>query len=371
MRLGVPVSAALVAAAALGLSAAASASGPGTITAMCISAGQTAPCQGGWYTNPVEYYWQASNPPPMQWLDGCQGDTLSAPYTSDTRTVIQCEVVWQDGSRDTVSVPLNVEISDPTATATASRAPDHDGWYNHPLTIAFAGTAFSGIVACTPAFAYAGPDTASRVLTGTCTDSAGKQVTAGLPIRYDATPPRVTFSVAPGDGWVRVRWKATDVAPLASVRITRASGPHHRVRLPGIGAGRAFRDRSVHDGSTYRYAITVTDQAGNTTTDARTVIVGPHLLAPQAGARTKAPPVLTWTPVRGATYYNVQLFRNGKVMSTWPTGTHLRLPRSWAFDGRRYRLRPGRYRWYVWPGFGAPALARYGPLIGTATFVVT
>jgi hypothetical protein len=74
--------------------------------------------------------------------------------------------------------------------------------------------------------------------------------------------------------------------------------------------------------------------------------------------------------VRRATYYNVQLYRGGKVLSEWPTRPTLELKYAWKFAGRGYRLRPGRYRWYVWPGFGKKAAGRYGTLIGTGTFVV-
>ncbi len=54
--------------------------------------------------------------------------------------------------------------------------------------------------------------------------------------------------------------------------------------------------------------------------------------------------MLAWTPVRGATYYNVQLFHGGgKVLSMWPAHARLQLPRAWRFKGHHYRLRPGRY----------------------------
>ena len=60
-----------------------------------------------------------------------------------------------------------------------------------------------------------------------------------------------------------------------------------------------------------------------------------------------------------ATYYNVQLFRNGKkILTAWPKSTSFRLARTWRFDGRTQTLSPGRYRWYVWPGFGARSDSR-------------
>jgi hypothetical protein len=80
--------------------------------------------------------------------------------------------------------------------------------------------------------------------------------------------------------------------------------------------------------------------------------------------------MLRWTSVPNATYYNVQVFRGGKILSEWPKGVSLRLARSWQFGGHRYRLQRGTYRWYVWPGFGPRAASSYGAKIGSGTFVV-
>jgi hypothetical protein len=41
-----------------------------------------------------------------------------------------------------------------------------------------------------------------------------------------------------------------------------------------------------------------------------------------------------------------------------------------VFQGHRYRLGAGLYRWYVWPGFGSRAQARYGRRLGGSTFRV-
>ena len=72
-----------------------------------------------------------------------------------------------------------------------------------------------------------------------------------------------------------------------------------------------------------------------------------------------------------ATYYNVQLFRNGKkILTLWPTEPALRVPSSWRFAGAAFRLTPGVYRWYVWAGFGPRSASRYGKLLGTRSFVV-
>ena len=75
-----------------------------------------------------------------------------------------------------------------------------------------------------------------------------------------------------------------------------------------------------------------------------------------------ATPLLTWKPFKGTTYYNVQLFVNGKrVLVGWPTKASFRIPAG--------KLQPGTYVWYVWPAVsGKKGTAKFGKLIGRATF---
>jgi hypothetical protein len=97
----------------------------------------------------------------------------------------------------------------------------------------------------------------------------------------------------------------------------------------------------------------------------------PSLRRPAAGARLTSPPLLAWTQVPKATYYNVQLYRDGrKILTAWPTGTSFRIQSSWTYAGRTYRLTPGSYRWYVWPGLGPRSANRYGKLLGARSFAV-
>jgi hypothetical protein len=97
--------------------------------------------------------------------------------------------------------------------------------------------------------------------------------------------------------------------------------------------------------------------------------VASALLSPRAGARVNRPPLLVWRRVTGARYYNVQVFRGRrKVFSGWPTRTRLQLKAKWRYFGRTERLLPGRYRWYVWLGYGNPR--RHRALLGQSTFLV-
>jgi hypothetical protein len=115
------------------------------------------------------------------------------------------------------------------------------------------------------------------------------------------------------------------------------------------------------------------DEATNKTERAVDVVATGALLSPAPGQRmaSTAPPDLVWVAIRRASYYNLQLVRGRKVLSVWPARPRFQLRRTWLYKGRRYRLRPGVYRWYVWPGFGRISAARYGRLIGSSTFVVT
>jgi hypothetical protein len=93
------------------------------------------------------------------------------------------------------------------------------------------------------------------------------------------------------------------------------------------------------------------------------------LTAPREGGRVSSPPLLRWIPQVKASFYNVQVYRlvDGqwrKVLSAWPSSPRLQM--RWRWSGGRFVV--GRYLWYVWPGFGTPADARYGRLIGSSTF---
>jgi hypothetical protein len=60
-----------------------------------------------------------------------------------------------------------------------------------------------------------------------------------------------------------------------------------------------------------------------------------------------------WAPVPGASGYHVEFFRgSARVFADETTGPLLTVPAEWSLDGSRRSLRPGTYRWYVWPIVG-------------------
>ena len=84
-----------------------------------------------------------------------------------------------------------------------------------------------------------------------------------------------------------------------------------------------------------------------------------------------SPPLFRWRAIKGASFYNVQLYYGArKVLSRWPSTARLRLGRTWTYEGQNLRLKKGTYHWYVWPGFGPRLKGRYGQLLGESTFRV-
>jgi hypothetical protein len=139
------------------------------------------------------------------------------------------------------------------------------------------------------------------------------------------------------------------------------------------GKATRFKDSRVTGGVEYRYVIVAVDKAGNRSVGEVVVAVGKQLLLlrPARGARSAKPPVLVLARVPGATYYNIQLFRGTqKILSVWPSGTSYTLRLTWRYGGRPYRLSPGVYRWYAWPGLGRREDARYGAVMGESAFTI-
>ena len=247
------------------------------------------------------------------------------------------------------------------------------GWFNHPVSVRLgrAPTRSPASPGCTSA-TYSGPDNPSASLSGTCTDRAGN-VSAPLAttLAYDATAPALdAVTATPAEAAVQLRWSASPDA--VSIRVARSPGPRRRGLVAGLrGHGNAVDDDGLQGNTRYTYTLTATDAAGNARTATASAIPTGTLLAPAPGAKLAHPPLLRWKAIKGARYYNVQLFRGKhKLLSSWPTKAHLQLRSSWTYRGHKHRLVAGRYRWYVWPGYGPRSRRHYGKLLGRRTFTM-
>lgn len=317
----------------------------------------------GWYTSNVTVNW-TFDPLPDQ-TQGCEARTI----TSDGTTQLDCNAWWGQVHID-YPLAIKVDKAPPSVRGVASRPPDANGWYNHPLTIGSAASdATSGIASCTST-SYRGPDNPRATGSNSCRDRAGNVGVGTFSFAYDATPPSLTkVKVVHRNRAIDLSWTASTDTRLAEVkRLSTRKGAQSATVYRG--AAKAFRDRHLRAGAKYRYTVTVFDAAANSASKAVTTTATGALLSPLPGARVGSPPRLEWTAVKGASYYNVQLIRGGRILSVWPKRAQLKLSRSWVYQGRRYTLRPGRYRWYVWPGYGPLALAHYGRLLGGSSFVV-
>ncbi|HLJ67345.1 MAG TPA: hypothetical protein VKX16_08295 [Chloroflexota bacterium] len=327
-----------------------------------------APDFNGWYNRAVAVSFEGSS---FSGIAFCTPPvTYAGPDAANTALSGSCT----DNAGKTVgaSIGIHYDATPPIVTgADPSRPPDFHGWYKHPITFQFTATdAVSGVASCSRV-RYSGPDTARGAVIGTCRDQAGNVAILRVPIRYEARAPALIVTASAGDRSIALRWHTS--APLSSIVISRSPGLGGRARtsMHLAPSQTIFRDTRVQNGLGYRYAISARDQAGNRLTRTIEVTAGPHLLTPSRGAHLTAPPMLRWTAVRNASYYNVQLYRgSSKILSKWPTRASLRLSAHWSFAGRRFWLSPGPYRWYVWPGYGSKGLAHYGRAIGASSFII-
>ncbi len=323
----------------------------------------------GWYRSNVTVRWTISEPENVANTSGCDARTL----TTDTAgRDLTCTVTSLDGVEVSVRVRIKIDKTPPQVGGpSADRPPEASGWYTRPVTFTFTGNdATSGVESCT-SLQYNGPDSETAGIDGTCRDRAGN---VGGPLRftfkYDATAPAFArAALTPGDRSALLHWQpAPDTAFVEIARFPRTRGAAATVVYRG--PGRSYTDRRLRIGATYRYVLTSFDRAGNQASAALGLRVR-SLFAPQNGARVSSPPLFAWVRVGRARYYNVQLFRGQrKVLSAWPSRPRLQLAARWRYNGRRFTLAPGRYRWQVWPGFGSRSEARYGKLLGKSEFVV-
>jgi hypothetical protein len=326
----------------------------------------------GWYRgssggNYIVIHWHVSDPNAT--TQGCElGLKIPGPTTGTTST---CTA--QSGSETaSKSVTVKIDADPPTGVAASlSRGPDFHGWYNHPVGISWSGSdATSGIAGCSSVI-YGGPDGGGASVGGACTDKAGNSAWTAFTLNYDATPPALSkLSVASGADADVVHWSSS--SPADRIVVQRAARGSKAAKTVFDGSAPSFADKRIHSGLEYVYWVQAFDQAGNASQ--KVSVAGlPKVLTLRKTPyipRAAKKPILRWAAVRGASYYHVQLFRGSKrILALWPSKHEVGLPATWKWAGKRYRLGPGTYRWYVWAGLGKRSFANYKTL-GNAQFIV-
>jgi hypothetical protein len=230
----------------------------------------------GWYNSDVTITWTCA-------------DQASGPRQASVSRTVSTEGANQSvagtctdvaGNTASASVTVSLDKTPPQISGQATPAVPASGWYNGPVSVAFACTdSLSGVAAgSTKGATTLSADTAGASVSGSCTDLAGNTASATVgPIRIDTTPPVLQLqSISPaanGAGWVNgpatITWSCTDSGSgTATPTVTR--------NLAASGSATA----------------TCTDVAGNTATS-----------APVTVNIDTAPPVITLvSPANGFTY---------------------------------------------------------------------
>ena len=221
---------------------------------------------------------------------------------------------------------------------------------------------------------YVGLADGPHLFTVQVTNGVGNVNQASYAWTVDATAPAsvARFSARPGYRTVRLSWTKPIDVDYDSVRIWRKrAGSSTWRRLADRVDTALFRDSTVSNHVRYLYRIRSFDIAGNASAPAGASAWPTPILRPRYDAIVHSAPLVDWRGVRKATYYNMQVWRDGrKLLSVWPAASQYRLRSSWTFLGRRHLLAGGRVTVYLWAGFGSKAAARYGPLYGQTRFTL-
>lgn len=201
--------------------------------------------------------------------------------------------------------------------------------------------------------------------------AAGQVVTSTVTVHIDQTPPTAVAATParPPDVGVfytaplPISWSATDATSgIATCATLTYAGPDG----PAVAPTGTCRDRAGNVSAPVAFSFSY----GLPPAPAPVIPPPPTTPVSKEGptatsTKSKAKrPTLSWRARPNVKYYNLQLLRNGrKVLSAWPTVARYTLKPSWRYHGHTYKLAAGRYRWYVWPGYGPRSAHRYGRLL--------
>jgi hypothetical protein len=257
------------------------------------------PDHNTWYNAAVD--WAPSQTDATSGPSSCQPTlTYTAPDSATATVTRTCaDNAGNVGSKTEL---FKFDETDPVVTVSAGRAPDHNGWYNAPVT--FTPSALdptSGVNGCEVPVTHSGPDGTGFSVTRTCTDNAGNTGSGtSATYKYDNTNPTVALSLtAAGSASIsgttisykrnesssslrtfRIRAAVSDDtagAASASFPAIATSGWTHNAEGPiSTPAGGPY-DSSVFTWTTSSsnpsgYSVSFADQAGNSASQAVTFV---------------------------------------------------------------------------------------------------
>jgi hypothetical protein len=225
---------------------------------------------------------------------------------------------------------------------------------------------------CTATQDYAGLAEGSQLFEVRVMNAIGNVNEASYDWTVDLTEPgpATGLRARARPGSVVLRWVRPVDGDFDRVRIERQRVGAATWKRIAKSSASSYTDRGLVNEVRYRYRVVSIDTAGNVSEPAFTTARPSRVFTPQYGATLRPPVLIDWTSVRNATYFNLQLWRNGrKVLTVWPSRSRYSIPARWSFNGKRYFLGREHYVVYVWPGFGPKAAARYGRLLGSTKFI--
>jgi hypothetical protein len=206
--------------------------------------------------------------------------------------------------------------------------------------------------------------------------SAGSQTThaatpaeaSQLPIRF-RWPTSTQGAQRSRDGAASALRSGTRRTTPGTRRASASKSPAgHRARKgPRRPSRRAAADEQKHQGPVHTSA----NHRRRQRTAAPQQHEAGHVRAGRQVLTRRAVQSITWKAVAGATYYNVVLWRDGKrVLDLWPSSPRALLTPKGSGQRSHNRLGPGRYLWFVYPGFGPKSTRQYGTLVRSGLVIV-
>ncbi len=105
------------------------------------------------------------------------------------------------GNSTTINVSLNIDLTPPTVSASASPSADAVGWINSAVTVNFQCSDGLSGVATRPGPQTVSAEGANQTISGTAKDVAGNAASTSISLNIDLTPPVITIT-SPIDGTV-------------------------------------------------------------------------------------------------------------------------------------------------------------------------
>jgi hypothetical protein len=213
-----------------------------------VGAPARAPDHNGWFNGPVDVVFAGSDA--TSGIDSCSLVGYAGPDGVGLSVEGSCSDLAGNSSGPVASGLFDYDATAPSGVVGApARAPDHNGWFNGPVDVVFAGSdATSGIDSCS-LVGYAGPDGVGLSVEGSCWDLAGNSsgpVASGL-FDYDATAPTLNPSVSPNPALL-------NASATAAARATDAtSGVDYEGCDPVVTSAVGY----------HTVGCTATDRAGN------------------------------------------------------------------------------------------------------------